>query len=576
MDTYAATAASPDGVTMASTAQAVFAAINLTHCVAEFDTGGKLLHANDTFLRTMGYTAVELTGLHHSQLCIAGFAHSGAATAFWSRLLAGIPEHGEHLRVTASGARIWLDACYCTVKDEDGNAVKVVMLASDITEAKARAADFDGKVQAIERVQATIEFDLTGRILHANDNFLRALGYTLDEVQGQHHRMFCDVQFAHSTEYQLFWERLGRGEFNAGEYRRLDKHGKDVWILASYNPIFDAEGKPVKVVKYATDVTAQKERNAEIEGKLDAIGRSQAVIEFDLRGNILSANPNFLRVMGYGEEEVVGHHHSMFCETAMVQSAAYREFWSDLGQGSFQSGRFPRHANHGAEVWILATYNPILNSLGKPYKVVKFAMDISDQVAREQLIVSKVKAMTSVLDQLGQSVGSIADSSLRSSQMATQTREQAADGARLLTRSREAIGAIEQSSKDVHEIIDTISDIAGQTHLLAFNAAIEAARAGEHGLGFSVVADEVRKLAEKSAMAAREIAKLINETVNRVEEGSRLSTEVEQAFGHIVSSVEATSDSIRQIHAATSSQDSATHDAANLLADLERTAVARQ
>ena len=198
------------------------------------------------------------------------------------------------MRFTKSGAPIWLQASYNPVAGEDGVPFKVVKVASDISAAKLRNADFEGKLQAVERVQASIEFDLTGRILHANDNFLKALGYSLDEVVGQHHRIFCHTEFAHSAEYAMFWERLGRGEFNAGEYRRIDKHGKDVWILASYNPIFDAAGKAIKVIKYATDITAQKERNADIEGKLDAIGRSQAVIEFDLRGTILSRQSEFL------------------------------------------------------------------------------------------------------------------------------------------------------------------------------------------------------------------------------------------------------------------------------------------
>ena len=562
------------GSAASGTTAAVLAAIDSTHCVVEFDLDGKLVHANSRFLQALGYTAAGAIGMAHERLHTAGHGDACDSAAIWTRVRAGAAENGEHQFTGSDGAPVWLSGAYRLVADAAGTPAGVVMVAADITAAKRHAADTDGKIDAVDRVQAIIEFDLVGRILHANDNFLKALGYTLDEVRGQHHRMFCDATFSRSCDYELFWERLRRGEFNAGEYRRIDKHGSDVWILASYNPIFDAAGKPFKVVKYATDVTAQKVRTADIEGKLEAIGRSQAVIEFDLRGTILSANPNFLRVMGYLEDDVVGQHHSMFCDQDMVRSSEYRHFWADLGQGKFQSGRFRRRANHGADVWILATYNPIFDSAGKPYKVVKFAMDITDQVARETLIADKVRDMKRVLDGLAQSVRSIAASSQRTSDMATQTRDQAADGTRLLSRSREAIGAIEQSSKDVHDIIDTISDIAGQTHLLAFNAAIEAARAGEHGQGFSVVADEVRKLAEKSAMAAREIAKLITETVSRVDEGSRLSADVEQAFGRIVASVEATSNSIGQIHSATTSQDSATQDAAALLAELERTALA--
>ena len=341
-------------------------------------------------------------------------------------------------------------------------------------------------------------------------------------------------------------------------------------MQASYNPVLDAIGKPVKIVKFATDITRETRQAAETRGKLDAIGLSQAVIEFDLRGNVLHANSHFLRTLGYTLDEIVGQHHSMFCDDEFVRSQAYRDFWADLGEGKYQSARFRRLGKHGAEVWIQATYNPILDANDRPYKVVKFAVDISAQVRREHDVARKVDEMTAVLHDMTGSIQRVARSSEATSMLAVQTQREAGAGNELLQRSREATLQIERSSTEIEEIVGTIGDIASQTHLLAFNAAIEAARAGDHGLGFSVVADEVRKLAEKSAQAAREIAKLIHQTVARVAEGGRLSGDVEAAFGRILGAVDDTTRAIGEISHSMLQQEESTREVGKLLTDLQR------
>ena len=555
--------------------RALIEAIDRIQGLVEFEVDGTIRHANAVFLKSLGYALEEVVGKHHRMFCEPAYADSDDYRHFWSRLAQGAVNAGHYHRLGKGGRDVWLQASYNPILGADGRVLKVVKFATDVTAARLRHADHEGKIEAINRVQAVIEFDMHGRVLNANQNFLDTFGYGLADVVGQHHRMFCDPDFARSPEYMVFWQRLGRGEFHAGEFRRVDRRGRSLWIQASYNPILDGDGHPVKVVKLATDITSVKLRNAEFEGKLEAVSRSQAVIEFDMQGNVLHANSNFLRTLGYTAEEVVGRHHRMFCDDRLVKSPEYRHFWANLSEGRFQSGRFLRIGKHDAEVWIQATYNPVLDVDGKPYKVVKFAMDVTEEVRREQLIKEKVAAITANLDELSAAIDSITRSSSRSNELAVQTQQEASDGNRLLGRSLEAIAQIQKSSQDIHEIIETIGQIASQTHLLAFNAAIEAARAGEHGLGFSVVADEVRKLAEKSALAAREIAKLVKDTVNRVDEGGRLSVQVEAAFDRIVRSVGNTTQSIGEIHAATSEQAEATRNVAVLLNELQQTTTAR-
>jgi len=245
---------------------------------------------------------------------------------------------------------------------------------------------------ALDKAQALIEFNLDGTVLHANENFLRTLGYGLEEVVGRHHSMFCEPDYVRSPAYQEFWAKLGRGEEDHAQYRRFAKGGRDVWIDASYNPVFDADGRLYKVVKFAIDITAYKVRANEHAGLVNAMDKSQAVVEFDMAGHVINANENFLAVMGYELSDIQGEHHRVFCEDDYAASLEYRKFWQKLNRGEFDCGRYKRIGNNGKVVWIQASYNPILDLTGKPYKVVKFATDVTDQVLLEALVEQKATA----------------------------------------------------------------------------------------------------------------------------------------------------------------------------------------
>jgi len=259
-------------------------------------------------------------------------------------------------------------------------------MSAKTSKAVKAATDYAGQVEAINRSQAVIEFSLDGTILSANENFLVMMGYELDEIVDKHHSIFADPEFAASTEYKEFWAALGRGEFQAAEFKRLGKGDREIWIQASYNPILDADGKPYKVVKFATNITEDSIRNANYAGQVEAINRSQAVIEFGLDGTILSANENFLVMMGYELDEIVGRQHSIFADPKFAASTEYKEFWAALGRGEFQAAEFKRLGKGGREVWIQASYNPIFDRDGNPYKVVKFATDVSERKEAEALI----------------------------------------------------------------------------------------------------------------------------------------------------------------------------------------------
>ena len=523
------------------------AAVDRSQAVVEFGLDGRVLTANANFLSLMGYALDEVVGRHHRMFCDPEHVRSPEYADFWDGLLAGEFHAGEYERLGKGGRPVWIQATYNAVLDAGGAPSKIVKFASDVTTAKLRSAEVAGRMAAVDRAQAVIEFALDGTVLAANANFLALTGYQLSEVAGKHHRVFCPPEVAASQEYADFWDRLRAGDYESGEYLRLGKGGREVWIQATYNPIFDPAGRPVKIVKYAADVTASKLAAVEVASRLEAVSRAQAVIEFDLDGIVVDANDNFLRVMGYQLREVVGRHHSDFCPDEYTRSQEYRDFWLRLGKGELIAGRFHRKGKFDRDVHIQATYNPILDLSGRPVKVVKYAYEVTEQVVREQRMAEDTRAMTELVADLSGSITQIARSSATATELAGETSTNAEDGVSALRASLEAIALIQKSSRSISAIVRVMGEIANQTNLLAFNASIEAARAGEHGVGFSIVAGEVRKLAERSSEAAQQIGALITESAERVDQGSAVSQRAEGAFERIATSVEATSAAIRTI-----------------------------
>ncbi len=536
-------------------AEAVLAAIGRSQAVIEFNMDGSIITANKNFLDALGYRLDEIQGQHHSMFVSPDERNGAAYREFWAALNRGEFQMAEFKRIAKGGGEVWIEASYNPVLDDKGKPLKVVKFATDITKKKLRSMMDASKIAAIDRAQAVIEFKLDGTIVTANQNFLDTLGYRLDEIQGKHHSMFIAPDERASAAYREFWAALNRGEYQAGEFKRIGKGGKEAWILATYNPVLDTSGKPYGVVKFATDITAQKLKNADLAGQIEAIGKSQAVIEFNMDGTIITANDNFLHALGYTLPEIKGKHHSMFVESSERDGAAYREFWASLNRGQYQAAEYKRIGKGGKEVYIQASYNPILDLNGKPFKVVKYATDVTRQVIvrmGNERVRAMMESVAAGSEELNASVREISEAMTKSRQTAVGAVDQVASADSQAHRLSEAAQAMSG-------IVEMINNITGQINLLALNATIESARAGEAGRGFAVVASEVKSLANQAKQATDKIAQ-------EIENLNNISGDVVRALDSIKQAISSVSEYVTSTAAAVEEQSTVTNEMSSSMA----------
>ncbi|SIR44824.1 methyl-accepting chemotaxis sensory transducer with Pas/Pac sensor [Rhizobium sp. RU35A] len=487
-------------------------------------------------------------------------------------------------------------------------------------------------VRAIWRSQAMIEFSPQGLVLNANENFCKAMGYRLDEIIGEHHSKFCETEFTQSPDYKAFWRDLAAGQFKSGQFRRRPKAGQDVWLEASYNPVFHGS-KVVRILKIASDITVTKCASLHDANRLRAIDQSQAIIEFTPDGEIVTANERFLTAVGYELEDIVGKHHRMFMLPAEAASNEYGQFWERLKAGETVIDNFLRIGKGGRKVWMQAAYTPIFDSRGTVYRVIKVAIDVTARMesvsvlgrgigslaagnlatripnkidpALEQTradfnaaaaaldqIVSAIKSAAgslsanaevirtanddlakgaehqaaaveetaAALEQIRTTVNDTSQRAGEAKRLTSETRQAAEKAGSIVGRAVEAMAGIEQSAREISQIIGVIDEIAFQTNLLALNAGVEAARAGEAGKGFAVVAQEVRELAQRSAKAAKEIKELIVKSTAGVQQGVTLVNQTGEALGQIVGQVQEVDVNVSAIATASQEQSTGIHE----------------
>ena len=545
--------------------------MDVTSIVSESDLKGNILSINPKFIELSQYSMDELIGQPHNTTRHPDMPKE-VFKELWATIGRGKIFRGVVKNRKKDGTPYYVDAVIAPLMGDNGKPRKYLGVRYDITELEIERQNAKGLLRALDSNFIFLEMDLKGKIHAANSVFLDHMSYRKEDIEGKNLSHFS--KGFEAIEDQIL-SNISQGKSWSGQYPLETKEGKAIWLNSVFAPVCDETGRVLKISCVANNITGEKLKSL-------AASEAQAVIEFNLEGVILNANDNFLKTTGYSLNEVQGKQHKIFCEDAFINTDGYRNHWTRLGRGETITDRFKRVHKNGNTIWIQATYSPNFDIYGRACGVTKFCQDITIQVEVEETVTklatefsqktheiserssgvargaqalgATTEEMNASIEELTASINSIAQNSKNTDGVAKATHKEAEDGSKAIKDAITAMELISRSSEDINEIVKVISEIAGQTNLLAFNAAIEAARAGEHGLGFSVVADEVRKLAERSSQATKEISKLINESVKRIAQGSEISKQAGIAFDKIVVGVNKTTQSISEVSCAAEEQ----------------------
>nr|WP_306416232.1 PAS domain-containing methyl-accepting chemotaxis protein [Allorhizobium pseudoryzae] len=471
-----------------SKAAGLMNALDKSLAIIEFKPDGTILWANDCFCKAMGYASSEIVGKHHSMFVDPDYAKSAEYLDFWQNLRKGEFDRKEYRRVGKGGRAVWIQASYNPIVNSRGKVTRVVKVATDTSENHRRNAAFEAKLAAVSRVQGVIEFTPTGEIVDANENFLSLLGYRLDEIKGKHHRMFVDEASAQSDEYRAFWQKLRSGDYVAAEFRRFGKGKREVWIQASYNPIFDHNGDVTSIVKFATDITGRVRAISEVAVGMAALADNN--LEYRL-------NEKF--------------------------EPAFEPLRQDYNTSVERLQATMRKVASSSSVMAIGT--------------AEISQSSDDMSRRIEQQAASLEQTAAALDQITATVKRSAEGALEAALAASGARSGTEHSGVVMEQTAAVMAEIDDSSNQISQIIGVIDEIAFQTNLLALNAGVEAARAGEAGKGFAVVAQEVRELAQRSAKAAKEIKTLISSSSDQVKRGVKLVGEVAAALQAVTAKV---------------------------------------